>query len=488
MDLLASAGTPLLLVNLIFAAIALAVGFAAGAWVTGGKASDPQPTEPTDEPGSTSQEQVLAAERTLLASDRLRDLAASVASDVGTHNANIGAIEARLSGEQNAGQATPDAVLQALAEIGKANDALQNKLSKAEDQIQAQAQQIRTHESEARTDSLTNLPNRRAFDDELMRRVAEWQRFDTPLSLLILDVDHFKRFNDTHGHQAGDEVLRQVGKTLAECVREMDLPCRYGGEEFAIVMPATDSEGGRVLAERVRSAIESMEVEFEGKNLSVTASLGLAGILHEEDHGLFLKRADEALYVSKDAGRNNAHWHTGETSIPITPGKATPEPSEESHSEPASTLVLDGLPNRTRFLEILRAEVRVAQESAAPLTILGAEFEGYRQLLDEYGDAVARLTLDSIAQFLDNALQPDDQLGTLGEGHFVILMPRQDADQVARVGKRINTALANCSIPLGQTELPLGTTMSVTAMTESDTAVSLMQRLESNLAPSLSMA
>src|SRR6185295_20304286 len=96
------------------------------------------------------------------------------------------------------------------------------------------------HAADARTDALTRLANRRAFDDELERRFNEWKRLRVPYTLLMADVDHFKKFNDTHGHQAGDEVLKGVAKTLKDTMREMDFVARYGGEEFAAVLPVTN--------------------------------------------------------------------------------------------------------------------------------------------------------------------------------------------------------------------------------------------------------
>lgn len=468
----------LIVVNLVFAAIALAVGFAAGAWVCGGaKAPVEQPTEDKSEERERAEElkvQQLIMERTMMASDRLRDLAASVATDVDAHTANIGAIEAQLTSQKQDGEADSEAVLNALNQIEQANHDLQSKLARAEEQIQSQAALIRTHESEARTDSLTGLANRRAFDDEITRRFAEWERRGTPFSLLILDVDHFKKFNDTHGHQAGDEVLRKVAKALTGCVREMDLACRYGGEEFAIVMPTTEAKDGCVLAERVRAAIEAMVVPFEGKSLSVTASVGLAGVVIEDKIGGLVKRADEALYASKDAGRNNAHRHTGTTCVPIKNAK------DEASNGPAGPpdLGIDALPNRTRFLDVLRTEVRTSQETQAPLSLLTAHFEGYFKLEQEYGEAVARLTLDSIAQFLDSALQGEDRLGRINESTFVAILPEHNRQQADEVGDRINAALANCAVPLGEEQLQLTTEMAVTEMTSDDTAVTLMARAE----------
>src|SRR6185295_757566 len=135
-----------------------------------------------------------------------------------------------------------------------ANAELQQRLEQAEKQLAVQAVQIKAHESEARTDSLTTLSNRRAFDDELKRRLNEWQRKGTPCTLVMMDIDFFKKFNDTHGHQVGDEVLRQVAKVLGVQSREMDIPCRYGGEEFAVILPATEALKACKVAERIRAA------------------------------------------------------------------------------------------------------------------------------------------------------------------------------------------------------------------------------------------
>lgn len=477
-SLLALSSTPLLLVNLVFAAIALAVGFAAGAWVCGGKESTEGRKDLSGEDAELEaerQNQIL--ERTVMASDRLRDLAVSVASDVGSHNANIGLIEAQLEQGRADGTQNAELVLRAIDEIEQANSSLQSKLEKAEQQIKAQAEQIKTHESEARTDSLTSLANRRAFDDELARRLAEWERLKTPFSLLIMDVDHFKQFNDTHGHLAGDEVLRQVGHAMIECAREMDLPCRYGGEEFAIILPATRSSDGGVLAERLRTTIETMQVPFEGKKLSVTVSMGLSGTIEGDSATELVKRADEALYASKDAGRNKTHLNNGKKNLLVTAGGPMPTLSDEVGANVRAPN-LDSLPNRTRFLELIRNEIRVAKRCESPLALLVTEFEGYQRIKSEFGEAVANLTLDSISQFLDNAIQENDQLCQLGANQFFILMPQHSAKEAHLAGERINSALSKCAIPLGTEELRLSMRISSVELDEQDTGTSLMKRAE----------
>ncbi len=468
----------LTLVNLCFAAIALGVGFVAGGWFLGGRPSAASTEDPSD--AEKALQDRLAVERALFASARLQDLATGVASDVGEHNTRVEQINADLEALKTAPveQQTAE-VSSALQEIIDANAKLQERLSKAEQQIQAQAEEIKAHESEARTDSLTNLANRRAFDDHLAQRFAEWKRKATPFSLMILDVDHFKKFNDTHGHQAGDEVLRGVAKALTATVREMDIPCRYGGEEFSIVLPATVARDACGLAERVRKAIEELRINFEGKTLSVTASVGLAQVNEFDDPARILKRADDALYTSKDEGRNCGHLHEGELCVPVVGTSAAVKPSPiPAAAESVATQVLDSLPTRTMFAEELRRRISASERTGEPLCVMAVEFEGYDQVIAEYGEAVATLTLDSVAVFLTSTLREMDLVGRLDHGRLVVMLPTADVEAGANIASRATTALAGCSVPIGEDQLSLATNIGVAQWSAQDTAASLISRAQ----------
>src|SRR3990170_2559473 len=233
---LASIGS-LLTLNLLFVGTALAIGFAIGIWFCRLYALHFTSDSESKQRQSELQR---AAERAMMASQRIQDLAKNMVCDVDAHATKVEAInnDLHLIADGRARE-DEDAVFAAIGRMIDANNELQTRLSLAEQQIAAQAADLRSYETEARTDSLTGLANRRAFDDELGRRFAEWQRRHTPFSLLILDIDHFKKFNDCHGHPAGDEVLRNVGQVLVKAARQIDLPCRYGGEEFAAILSAT---------------------------------------------------------------------------------------------------------------------------------------------------------------------------------------------------------------------------------------------------------
>ncbi len=155
------------------------------------------------------------------------------------------------------------------------------------------------------TDGLTSAFNKRYFDEVLEREVHRFFRYERPLSLLMMDIDHFKRINDEYGHLAGDRVLSQLGLLISTNLRKEDTFSRYGGEEFSVLMPEMDLPEAMVVAERLRGLVADAHFEFEGLDLPVTISIGAA----EADMTMsapedFVRLADERLYKAKDSGRN----------------------------------------------------------------------------------------------------------------------------------------------------------------------------------------
>lgn len=150
-------------------------------------------------------------------------------------------------------------------------------------------------------DPLTQLYNRFFFNTLLEQEVARARRFNHSLSLIMLDLDFFKKVNDTFGHYAGDTVLTELAEILQQHSRETDLPIRWGGEEFVLLLPETDIGGAARLAEKIRVAVKDYRFTEAG---SLTASLGVATLCNQEDQGDLLKRVDDALYEAKGGGRN----------------------------------------------------------------------------------------------------------------------------------------------------------------------------------------
>ena len=158
----------------------------------------------------------------------------------------------------------------------------------------------------ALTDALTGLGNRATFDLSIKQAAARTQRSGTPFSLLMIDLDHFKQFNDCYGHQAGDEVLRQVARAIESSARDSDICCRYGGEEFALILPDTDADNAQVLADRIHNQVARASRSLRLSRLPITVSIGISsatrqGSIHPKH---LVEEADRALYQAKENGRN----------------------------------------------------------------------------------------------------------------------------------------------------------------------------------------
>lgn len=182
---------------------------------------------------------------------------------------------------------------------------LLDKVSKRDEQLSNTLTEL---EHLAATDLLTGLPNRRSFFTRAHTEFTRSKRYDHPLSLVMIDVDHFKEVNDQHGHIAGDAALRHISEIMQGCIRDSDMVARYGGEEFVLILPETDAEGAHFIAERIRTDIEASRIKIEpATELAITVSLGIACMSRENqfpDIDKLLQKADDAMYRAKTGGRN----------------------------------------------------------------------------------------------------------------------------------------------------------------------------------------
>jgi diguanylate cyclase len=218
-------------------------------------------------------------------------------------------------------------VIAATRHMEDRNQVLEDRLKESASEIQSLKEDVESLRHEAMTDALTGVANRKLFDEEIRIGAAEALDLAQPMTLLMIDIDHFKSFNDSHGHQVGDQVLRFVARILKSCVRGEDLTARYGGEEFAIVLPNTTLENGAKVGEHVRLQVSKKAVinRATGKSLgTITVSVGAAEFQPGESVESLIERADEALYLAKNNGRNRVEM--GELQ------SAEPAATQQAHS------------------------------------------------------------------------------------------------------------------------------------------------------------
>lgn len=453
--------------KIAFLGIAALVGAVAGWWMRDSgivmpKPSPlaPPPSPPVEPPPSSvvveDAKPVPSYEAVEVLMNQLQQLTASVAAGVGQHNTRVQEINAELAA---AGDGQPN-VLAVIEKLVKANESMQSQLAQAETRLQDQAHEIESHVREARTDALTKLWNRRHFDDEMQKCTAAFRQDGRPVCVMMLDVDHFKKFNDTYGHQAGDEVLRSVGRILRQNLTSKEIVCRYGGEEFAVIFPGTDLAQAMQPAERARAAIAAQVLQFEGLDLRVTASGGLAQLQPEEAAAALVKRADTALYVCKEAGRNCGHWHDGQTSHPlhlIAPPPAARDAQlfaldEEEHNEDPRDRI-SGLSDHRTFVADVERRLAEWKRGGAPLSVVLIEVDDYTAITAQHGEKAAEVVLRATAQFLKAAMREMDHIARYREHVFGLLLPGAGLVDAGVIAERLRMAISRCNLPLNEQRL-----------------------------------
>jgi diguanylate cyclase len=198
-------------------------------------------------------------------------------------------------------------LLLAVKNVEASSATLERRLKSADEEVKSLQIKLKEAEQHATTDALTGLWNRRSFEDKLAHHMTRCQQTEGDLSLVMLDIDHFKQVNDTYGHLTGDDLLRIIAKTLRDYVKGKDIVCRYGGEEFVILLPDTPLIGAVTVAENIRKHFSQMSWKQKRTGASmgkVTLSAGVSSARSDESMETFVQRADVALYQSKKMGRN----------------------------------------------------------------------------------------------------------------------------------------------------------------------------------------
>jgi diguanylate cyclase len=441
----------LVLIDLVFAVTVVVLGAAGGWWLRGS--------------GVRRQSLVNGAEerRNREVLSRLHELAARVADDVGQHRTRVEEISEELV---SAKAPESDSVVTVVTRLIKTNRQMQEQLATAQEKLKEQAKQMESSAAEARTDALTGLANRRALDQEMACQFEAFQRHGRKMALVMVDVDHFKRFNDTYGHQVGDRVLCGLARDLLRQAMPKDLVSRYGGEEFALVLPGTSLEMACGRAEKLRQAVEAARYRDGDAELRVTISLGVAVLCADDDLAGLIRRADAALYASKQNGRNRVSWHDGQDvrsrTLPEPPAPSKPQATEANPPQPPHGEAAGGdgnLDDRSAFCNLLQRRLNECRQAEQPISVLLLRVDGFAKMLAAHGRPASLLAARITKQFLGASFHGMDGAGQLEPGTFAALLPGMGTAHAVALGERVRQAIARCKLPLaGQ---PFSFTVSV---------------------------
>lgn len=247
--------------------------------------------------------------------EQVMTLIDSAAGQANAYGNDLAGASARLAagGSPEGVRAIIENLVRSTREIEANNKALEQRLKASRSEIKLLQENLDAVRTESLTDPLTSLGNRKYYDQSIAKAVALANKTETPLSLLVSDIDHFKKFNDTFGHLTGDQVLRLVALSVKQNVKGQDLACRYGGEEFAIILPDTSLRAAVTVAEHIRRAVMTKELikRSTNENLGrITISLGVATFRPGDTVASLYDRADRCLYAAKRNGRNRVVCET----------------------------------------------------------------------------------------------------------------------------------------------------------------------------------
>ena len=375
----------------------------------------------------------------------LHGLSHRMAADVNEHNSHVGEVDRELTQARDQGSSKVSELVDRLI---LANRSVQTKLTETEGKLDELSQKMEHHASEARTDVLTGLSNRRAFQEEAVRVLSNYRETDEAFALVMIDIDRFKQVNDVHGHPFGDEVLRSVGAILRDSMRGRDLVTRYGGEEFAILMTRTNLADARRGAESVREIIEKTRFQFGGKALNLTISLGVAEIQPFEDMAGILKRTDQAMYAAKHAGRNRVYWHDGTLPHPllVLQLRAAEEPRDDS------------LSHAPAFVTILLC------------------VDGCEDIAREYGHAACKMALGVAAQAIRERLREMDLVARYSDFTFGMVLPDATLRNAICIGERLRKAVKETVLELEEKSLQFTVSLGIVEAADGDEMATLVER------------
>ncbi len=422
---------------------------------------------------------------------QLYDFCLSLADDASRHASRVDEVCQEFVKPKSANShATPESlIVDAASQIVLANKRFQAKLHSVEHELRQHSHQIDLHLNQTRLDLLTELPNRRAFDEHVKQRFADRQASGKPFAIMLVDLDQFSKINEQFGHPAGDRVLRHLRDVLTDVLREQDVITRYEGDQFAVVLPETAVAEAARAAERVRLAIQERTCTWEDQPVRVTASVGVVEAGANEDAAALFRRVDIALYAAKETGRNVGYFHDGLACHPILEDNLSglvasaqgPRSKAAAYAQYVAALGVDartdpltGLPNRRAFGDELRRQVTTTRQTNAQLSLMIVGIDRLNLLGAYHGQDTVDQLLRKMGQILCAAVRDADLVTRYGWEEFAVILPKTTLLEANRAHDRIERALAACA----HDDIPLTVSIGIVDLHDEEDAITFAKRAD----------
>ena len=388
---------------------------------------------------------------------------------------------------------------------------MRQRLARAESLIHEQTLQLQARVTESQTDALTGIANRRAFDRQFHERCAASNFSRCPMTLILIDIDHFKSVNDIHGHHVGDAVLRGVASLLRDRLPPGALLARYGGEEFIIAINGTFLDRVVQLAEELRVNVCQTRFRCDGQCLSLTISCGLAQLGPQENAGRVVQRTDVALYAAKQAGRNRTFWHDGQELHLATSdvqsswskseleGKDLPYPVVDlgmqdewwttAQLDPAVQSASALIPRSARanwcdgaiLFWYVRQRIEELKRGGDPFCALAIDVDNAPQITQRYGLVALHFMMRAQMLHLDANLRDMDVVARLCHSRIIAILPHVTLTSVKPILLRLRETMDRFTYPTASDLVEYSISAGVTEATKCDDANQLVLRAEGAL-------
>ncbi len=397
-----------------------------------------------------------------------------------------------------------------LSQLDSTAGDLRQRLGRVEAHNHELSLQLEARSNESQTDGLTGVANRRSFDREFAERCLAAQQSHCPLTLVFIDIDHFKSVNDCFGHHVGDAVLRGLARLLKKNVPHGVLLARYGGEEFSIVFMGLSIDDAIAAIEHLRKIVSETQFCYEGKRLGLTISCGLAQLDNHEHSEHLLQRADAAMYASKQAGRNRTFWDSGQQlHVASTAAPCIDEFNSNNELEHTCSIVelstknidpttdaeqdrmLNSLSRRTTranwcdgamLFWNIRQRLAEWKGGGERFCVMALEVDDGPQIAQSYGIVALHFMMRAQLLHLDATLRDMDIVGRIGSSRLVVVFPRAELASLTPIFRRLRDTMDRFVFPVSHHLLEYSVSIGVTEADEQDEPQRILGRAEEALA------